>query len=207
MRSARRSSCRTSRRTPATSCCSSRRRGRRSRRSCSCTSSRRSSSAGIGPDELTGERIEVVSGSIFANLVAGFIIIATARDAVSPRRPQRVDGCAGREGAGAVRRALRRGAVRGRPARREPARRGDPAGDGGVRHLGDVRLRAWRVADATRGAGVRRRRHGAGHHRRRRRDDPRHPRIPSAGRRAGGQRDPAADHAVLRVAAVGERAS
>jgi Mn2+/Fe2+ NRAMP family transporter len=33
---------------------------------------------GIGPDELTGERIEVVSGSIFANLVAGFIIIATA---------------------------------------------------------------------------------------------------------------------------------
>jgi len=33
---------------------------------------------GIGPDELTGERVEVISGSIFANLVAGFIIIATA---------------------------------------------------------------------------------------------------------------------------------
>jgi NRAMP (natural resistance-associated macrophage protein)-like metal ion transporter len=32
---------------------------------------------GIGPDELNAERAEVVSGSIFANLVAGFIIIAT----------------------------------------------------------------------------------------------------------------------------------
>ncbi len=33
---------------------------------------------GLGPDDLTKERIEVVSGSIFANLVASFIIIATA---------------------------------------------------------------------------------------------------------------------------------
>ena len=33
---------------------------------------------GIGPEDLTKERIEVVSGSIFANLVASFIIIATA---------------------------------------------------------------------------------------------------------------------------------
>jgi Mn2+/Fe2+ NRAMP family transporter len=32
---------------------------------------------GIGPDELNAERAEVVSGSIFANLIAGFIIIAT----------------------------------------------------------------------------------------------------------------------------------
>jgi NRAMP (natural resistance-associated macrophage protein)-like metal ion transporter len=32
---------------------------------------------GIGPDELNAERAEVISGSIFANLVAGFIIIAT----------------------------------------------------------------------------------------------------------------------------------
>jgi NRAMP (natural resistance-associated macrophage protein)-like metal ion transporter len=32
---------------------------------------------GIGPDELNAERAEVVSGSIFANLVAIFIIIAT----------------------------------------------------------------------------------------------------------------------------------
>jgi Mn2+/Fe2+ NRAMP family transporter len=32
---------------------------------------------GIGPDELNAERAEVVSGSIFANLVAMFIIIAT----------------------------------------------------------------------------------------------------------------------------------
>jgi NRAMP (natural resistance-associated macrophage protein)-like metal ion transporter len=32
---------------------------------------------GIGPDELNAERAEVVSGSLFANLVAGFIIIAT----------------------------------------------------------------------------------------------------------------------------------
>jgi len=32
---------------------------------------------GIGTDELSAERLEVASGSIFANLVAGFIIIAT----------------------------------------------------------------------------------------------------------------------------------
>lgn len=32
---------------------------------------------GIGPDELDAERAEVVTGSIFANLVAAFIIIAT----------------------------------------------------------------------------------------------------------------------------------
>lgn len=32
---------------------------------------------GIGPEELPAERIEVASGSIFANLVASFIIIAT----------------------------------------------------------------------------------------------------------------------------------
>jgi Mn2+/Fe2+ NRAMP family transporter len=32
---------------------------------------------GIGPDELNAERAEVISGSIFANLVASFIIIAT----------------------------------------------------------------------------------------------------------------------------------
>jgi Mn2+/Fe2+ NRAMP family transporter len=33
---------------------------------------------GIGPDELNAERAEVVSGSLFANLIASFIIIATA---------------------------------------------------------------------------------------------------------------------------------
>jgi Mn2+/Fe2+ NRAMP family transporter len=33
---------------------------------------------GIGPEELNAERAEVVSGSIFANLIASFIIIATA---------------------------------------------------------------------------------------------------------------------------------
>ncbi|HZT15177.1 MAG TPA: Nramp family divalent metal transporter [Gaiellaceae bacterium] len=32
---------------------------------------------GIGPDELNAERAEVAAGSIFANLVAGFIIVAT----------------------------------------------------------------------------------------------------------------------------------
>jgi Mn2+/Fe2+ NRAMP family transporter len=32
---------------------------------------------GIGPEELNAERAEVVTGSIFANVVAGFIIIAT----------------------------------------------------------------------------------------------------------------------------------
>jgi Mn2+/Fe2+ NRAMP family transporter len=33
---------------------------------------------GLGPDDLNAERAEVVSGSIFANLVASFVIIATA---------------------------------------------------------------------------------------------------------------------------------
>jgi Mn2+/Fe2+ NRAMP family transporter len=32
---------------------------------------------GIGPDELNAERAEVITGSLFANLIAGFIIIAT----------------------------------------------------------------------------------------------------------------------------------
>ena len=32
---------------------------------------------GIGPDDLSAERAEVVTGSLFANIVAGFIIIAT----------------------------------------------------------------------------------------------------------------------------------
>ena len=32
---------------------------------------------GVGPEELNAERAEVAAGSIFANLVAGFIIIAT----------------------------------------------------------------------------------------------------------------------------------
>ena len=32
---------------------------------------------GLGPDELNAERAEVVAGSVFANVVAGFIIIAT----------------------------------------------------------------------------------------------------------------------------------
>ncbi len=33
---------------------------------------------GLGPEDLNKERVEVVSGSIFANLIASFIIIATA---------------------------------------------------------------------------------------------------------------------------------
>ena len=33
---------------------------------------------GLGPDQLNQERAEVVTGSIFANVVASFIIIATA---------------------------------------------------------------------------------------------------------------------------------
>jgi Mn2+/Fe2+ NRAMP family transporter len=33
---------------------------------------------GLGPDDLSHERVEVAAGSIFANLVASFIIIATA---------------------------------------------------------------------------------------------------------------------------------
>ena len=60
---------------------------------------------GVGADELTAERAEVVTGSIFANLVAGFIIIATGADAVPARRAQHLDGRAGRQGARAVRRA------------------------------------------------------------------------------------------------------
>src|SRR5690348_11065906 len=32
---------------------------------------------GLGPDDLPAERVEVASGSIFANLIAGFIIVAT----------------------------------------------------------------------------------------------------------------------------------
>ena len=40
---------------------------------------------GVGPDELNAERVEVVAGSIFANLVASFIIIATGATLYRPR--------------------------------------------------------------------------------------------------------------------------
>ena len=114
---------------------------------------------GIGPDELRAEQIEVASGSIFANLVAGFIIIATGAT-LFVHGDHTVNSAADAARAlEAVRGPLRRGAVRGRPARREPARGGDPPGHRRVRHRGDVRLREGDQAPAARGAGLRR-----GHH-------------------------------------------
>ena len=76
------------------------------------------------------ERAEVVTGSIFANLVAIFIIIATAATLYVARRSHGLERRRRGQGARTVRRSLCRGAVRRRPARREPACGGDPAGDG-----------------------------------------------------------------------------
>ena len=113
---------------------------------------------GIGPDELPGERAEVVVGSVFANLVAAFIIIATGATLYVHGDRTVVERGRGREGAGAVRGPLCGGALRRRPARREPARRCDPAGDGRVRGRGDVRVREGDQPASPRGARVRRRR-------------------------------------------------
>ena len=108
---------------------------------------------GVREEELPHEEREAVLGAVFANVIASFIIIATGGHAVHAWHPQHLlgGGCGAR--ADPVRRPLRRGAVRDRPAGSEPARRRDPAD----RHL----LRDLRVAglrEGRRAAGARRRR-------------------------------------------------
>ena len=109
------------------------------------------------------------------------------------------------EGARAVRRPLRRGAVRGRPARREPARGRDPARDRGLRDRRDVRLREGARAPPARGSGLRRHADGADPDRDGRRAHPRPAGHPPARARAGRERHAAAGDARLRLAARLER--
>ena len=122
---------------------------------------------GVGPEQLNAERAEVVSGSIFANLIAMFIIIATGATLYVHGERNVEQRRRGREGARPVRRPLRRSAVRRRTARREPARGGDPPGDRRLRDRGDVRLRERDQASPARSTGVRRRDHRADRDRRR----------------------------------------
>ncbi len=96
---------------------------------------------GVGPEQLNAERAEVVSGSIFANLIAMFIIVATGATLFVHGEHNGQQRRRRRESARAVRGPLRRSAVRRRPARRKPARGGDPAGDRRLRDRRDVRLR------------------------------------------------------------------
>ena len=111
---------------------------------------------GIRPDELPQERAEVVVGSVFANLVAIFIIIATGATLYVHGDHTVFERGRGREGARAVRRPLRRDPLRRRPARREPARRRDPAGHRRLRGRRDVRLREGHQPPPERGARLRR---------------------------------------------------
>ena len=159
---------------------------------------------GIGPDELPGERAEVVVGSVFANLVADLHHHRHRRDAVCPRRPHRLERRRRGQGARAVRGPLRRGALRRRAARREPARRGDPAGDRRLRRRGDVRVREGDQPASARGARLRRRGDGADRDRDARRDRPGPAGDRPARGRPGGERRAAAGDAVLRLAALVE---
>ena len=159
---------------------------------------------GLGPDDLNRERIEVVARLDLREPRRELHHRRDRCDALRAPPSRRRHGVGGGAGARAVRRQVRRGAVRDRPARCEPPRCRGAAGHRGVRHLRDVRLRAGYVALAARGARLRRRRDGARRDRRRGRDDPGRPRVPAARRCTGGQRRAAADHALLRLAALGE---
>ena len=143
---------------------------------------------GMGPEDIPAERAEVTLASIFANLVAVFIIIATGATLYVHGDHSGLERGAGGEGARAVRGPLRRAAVRHRTARREPARGGDPPRHGRLRDRRDVRPREGNRATAARGAGVRddadrapARRRGGG-------DDPGPARVQAARVRPGPER-------------------
>ncbi len=155
---------------------------------------------GLGPEDLKAERAEVISGSIFANVIAMFIIIATgatlfvhgdhtvnnAADAARALKPF----------AGRFAEALFAVGLLGR----QPARSGDPARDRRLCDRRDVRLREGHLAPPTAGARVRRRDHDADRDRHDGRDHSRRPGDQAARRRSGRERRAAADHALLRLA-------
>src|SRR5664280_945499 len=120
--------------------------------------------------------------------------------AVPHLHPQHLLHLRGRARAASLRRPLRRGAVRHRPAQPEPARRGDPADCHLLRGLRVARLREGRRAPARGGAGVREHHHRDDPAQRLRGDDPRRAGDLTARRRAGGQRAAAADQPVLHLA-------
>ena len=135
-----------------------------------------------------------VTGSIFANLIAIFIIIATGATLY-------VHGEHDISSAAEAAKALEPFAGRyaevlfgNRAARREPARRRDPADHRRLRHRRDVRLREGHQPHRPRGARVRRRHHRPDRDRHARRRHPRTARDLAARRRPGRQRRPAADH-------------
>ena len=94
---------------------------------------------GIGEDELSLEQADAIGGSVWTNVIAIFIVVATATTigATGGTIETAADAAAG---AGAGRRAAGRGAVRGRAVRGERAGRDDHAALDRVRDLRGVRL-------------------------------------------------------------------
>ena len=94
---------------------------------------------GIGEDELGLEQADAIGGSVWTNVIAIFIVVATATTIGVAGGPITSASDAAR-GARAGRRAAGRGALRGRAVRGERAGRDDHADLDGVRDLRGVRL-------------------------------------------------------------------
>ena len=107
---------------------------------------------GIKPDELFTQKVDVVSGTVAACLVAWFIIVTTGTVlypqgiVISDRRC----GCC----AGPVRGQIRRGLVRHRPDRSIVLGRMRASADHGVRHLRGIRLGSRRLLQVEGSAAV-----------------------------------------------------
>ena len=130
---------------------------------------------GVGPDELNAERAEVDVRLDLREPGRELHHHRHRRDAVPARR-------AHHHSAAEAAKALEPFAGRyaevlfaRRAARREPARRRDPAGHRRLRDRRDVRVREGHQPPPARGAGVRRRHHRPDRDRHDRRDHPRHP--------------------------------
>ena len=94
---------------------------------------------GIKPADYAYERIDVIVGSIFAIVVAGFIIIACSADHLRGRKTYRNRQRRG-PGAGAAGGKVRLHPIRLRPAERERVLRGDSAPFDRLRGVRSVRL-------------------------------------------------------------------
>src|ERR1700761_3914196 len=174
--------------------------------------------------DLKSESAEAVGGSIFADLVAGFIIVATgatlyvggihsigsaadAAKALAPFAGQYAELLfgIGLLGARLLAAAIPRVPLGPRRAAPKPARRGDPADRHLLRRRREPRLRKRDRPAARRGAGLHRADHGDDRDLDPGRDGPRHPGDLAAGRGPGDQRATAADQPVLRLAPGAQR--
>ena len=134
--------------------------------------------------DLKTESREAVGGAIFADVVAAFIIIATGATLYVGGIHSIGSAADAAKALDAVRRPVRRAALRHRPARRQPARRGDPADRHLLRRRREPRLREGDRAADRGGAGLHRPDHGDDHRLDRRRDGPRRAGDLAPGRRS-----------------------